>query len=309
MRTPEPNKLITIKNKTTMKKIMLALAAALMLAACEKEEETARVGAEIVMPTDSVAPLVTIAFEIGGAIASEPMTRATTLAQSDMTDLWLFDYVGGACVNTIHLTPDDDGWSSPSASFTLGAHDIYFVASRGSGAVVDQDAGTIVWTTVRDTFRGHLSLVVTSGTAPSQSVTLDRATTRLRISVFDEVPAGMARLVVIPDMWYYGLNYVTGAAVSPSDGELGVNVPASYIGTTGQLMASFYSISGSSGWQTDVEVKAIDGNSAVIGRIVLTDAPFSRNVTTEYSGVLFSGQAAMSVALNDTWGDTNTQTW
>lgn len=292
-----------------MKKILLALAAALMLAACEKDEETARVGAEIVMPTDSVAPLVTIAFEFGGAIASEPMTRSTALAQSDLTDLWLFDYVTGDCVQTVHLTPSDDGWSSPSASFTLGAHDLYFVASRGSGAVVDQDAGTVVWTTVRDTFRGHLSLTVSSGMSPNQSVALDRATTRLRIVVADEVPAGIARLVVIPDVWYYGINYLTGTAIAPSDGELGVSVPASYVGTAGQLTASFYGISGSSAWQTDVEVKAVDGNSAVLGRVVLTSAPFSRNVTTEYSGMLFAGHAAMSVALNDTWGDTNTQTW
>lgn len=296
-----------------MKKLMLALTAALLLSSCSKEElEVPRGGTEITVQTDSIEPLVTITFAFSEAFTLQPMdetiTRSTSLAQSDMTDLWLFDYVSGSCVNTIHLTPSDDGWSAPSASFTLGAHDVYFVASRGSGAVVDQEACTIVWTKVRDTFRGHLSLTVTSGTAPSQTVTLSRAVARLRVNVNDAIPTGTSQIVIKPNDWFYGLNYVTGIAVESKNDEIAINVPSSYIGTTG-LSLSCFSIAGSDEWQTAINVKALDADANVLGQVNIANATFIKNISTEYSGMLFGGHATMDVALSDTWGETNTQTW
>jgi hypothetical protein len=296
-----------------MKKLMLAMTAALLLSSCGKEEfEMPRGGTQLTVDTDSIEPLVTITFAFSEAFMLQSMddavTRSTSLAQSDMTDLWLFDYVEGACVNTIHLTPSDDGWSAPSASFTLGAHDIYFVASRGSGAVVDQEAGTIVWTTVRDTFNGHLSLNVNSGTSPNQTVTLSRTVARLKVNVNDAVPDGISKLVIKPNDWYYGLNYVTGAAIESRNDDISINVPSSYIGTTG-LFLSCFSIAGSDQWQTSFSVKALDGDENVLGHVNIANATFIKNISTEYSGMLFGGHSTMDVSLGDAWGETNTQTW
>ena len=293
-----------------MKKLIMALAAALMLAACEKQE-LPRSGGGICLTNDTIEPYVTVTFAIGWQTTSHPMdarTRSISLAQSDMTDLWLFDYVNGECVNTIHLTPDDDDFGSPSASLTLGSHDIYFVASRGSGADIDDVEGTIVWSTVRDTFRGHLSLNVTSGTSPNQSVTLNRAVARLTITVNDAIPTGTSKLVIVPDDWYYGMNYVTGEAIESKNDEITINIPSSYIGTTG-LTASCYSISGNDEWQTDVLVKAVNASNVVVGQVTIHDATFIQNVITECSGAIFSGNALMNVALNDTWGNSNIIQW
>jgi len=281
-----------------MKKLIMALTAALMLSSCEKQvicdgEELEETGQ------------VRITFQL----KNDARTRATALSASDMTDLWMLDYVDGECAKMIHLTPEDDGWSAPSAVFTIGTHDIYFVASRGDGADLDETEGTIVWAVPRDTFLGSLTLNVTGGTSPTQSVELSRATTRLKINVNDAVPNGIDRLIITPDTWYFGLNYLTGEAVGAKKEARSVTVPASYIGTTKKLNASFYGFSGDDEWQTDVEVKAVDADNNILGQVTLTDAPFQRNVTTEYSGMLFGGQAAMDVVLGDTWGENDTHTW
>ena len=50
----------------------------------------------------------------------------------------------------------------------MGTHHLYFVASRGVTPTVDNDAKTITWATVRDTFWKHYELTVTGGTRAPQ---------------------------------------------------------------------------------------------------------------------------------------------
>ena len=283
------------------KNLFLAIAVVLALSSCEKQA----INEELQGLEESGK--VRITFQVKNS--TDARTRATALAASDMTDLWLFDYVDGECAKMIHLTPEDDGWSAPSAVFTIGSHDIYFVASRGDAADVDETDGTIVWTIPRDTFLGSLTLNVTGGTSPTQSVELSRATMRLKINVNDAVPEDIDRLIITPDIWYFGLNYLTGEAVGEKKEARSVTVPASYVGTTKKLTASFYGFSGDDEWQTDVEVKAVDADDNVLGQVTLTDAPFRKNVITEYSGMLFGGQVGMDVTLGDAWGENDMHTW
>lgn len=283
------------------KNLFLAIAVVFALSSCEKQA----INEELQGLEESGK--VRITFQVKNS--TDARTRATALAASDMTDLWLLDYINNECVNSMHLTPDDEGWSAPSATFTIGSHDIYFVASRGDGGEIDETEGTIIWTVPRDTFLGSLTLNVTGGTSPAQSVELSRATMRLKINVNDAVPENIDRLIITPDIWYFGLNYLTGEAVGEKKEARSVTVPASYVGTTKKLTASFYGFSGDDEWQTDVEVKAVDADDNVLGQVTLTDAPFSKNVITEYSGMLFGGQVAMDVTLGDAWGENDMHTW
>lgn len=283
------------------KNLFLAIAVVLALSSCEKQA----INEELQGLEESGK--VRITFQVKNS--TDARTRATALATSDMTDLWLLDYVNNECVNSLHLTPDDEGWSAPSATFTIGSHDIYFVASRGDGGEIDETEGTIIWTVPRDTFLGSLTLNVTGGTSPAQSVELSRATMRLKINVNDAVPENIDRLIITPDIWYFGLNYLTGEAVGEKKEARSVTVPASYVGTAKKLTASFYGFSGDDEWQTDVEVKAVDADDNVLGQVTLTDAPFRKNVITEYSGMLFGGQVGMDVTLGDAWGENDMHTW
>lgn len=275
-------------------------AAALMLTACERAYESPAA-------SDDATRLVT--FNLGGEGFGNPtFTRAISLGESDMTDLWVFDFVAEECVQSLHLTPEDAAFSAPQLTMSMGKHEVCFVASRGSAPVLDETAQTIIWDIPRDTY--WASHVVTVGQSTgSISVTLDRVATKLRLVITDEVPAKAAVVAVRPAKWYYGLNYWTGDPVANNTKERTISVPASYIGTTGQLNCSFFGLSTKNEWSTDVTIEGRDADGGVMGHAVIASAPFKANRATEYTGRLFSGEGSMSISLNDTWEDSYTGTW
>lgn len=290
-----------------MKKLMMALTAALMLSSCEY------VQVDDLNELEENTGSKTVTFRIstdGWNKNTMPLTRgAMTADDTEMTDLWLFDYVGDELVQSAAYTPDDEDWGAPSLTLKLGTHHIYFVASRGDQPTVDEDAGTIVWGTPKDTFWASLTLNVTSGGATQQSVTLNRVATKMRLQVNDLVPDGIATLNITPATWYFGLNYTTGAATASETRERSVNVPAAYAVTTGRLVASFFGLSDATEWTTDIAVAAKDGNGNVLGSATITDAPFLRNRISSFSGNLFNGAGSMDVTLDGTWADDYTTTW
>ena len=225
-----------------------------------------------------------------------------------MTDLWLFDYMGDALQQSIHQSSTDATFGSPSLSLDYGDHTFYFVASRGSDPVVDTDAKTITWGSVRDTFHGSMSLDVQPNSGSSQSVSLSRCVGRLRVSATDVVPEGAAKLVVSPSSWYYGLNYQSGEVVADSPTPLAVNIPSSYIGTQ-NLVASFYTISSASPWQTDMTVALVASDESTIGSITISDVPLQRNHVTSYAGGIVGAGRTLNLGSNDEWVEDDTVNW
>lgn len=290
-----------------MKKLMMAMTAALMLTSCEY------VQVEDLAELEENTSQKTVTFRLstdGWNKNTMPLTRgAMTADDTEMTDLWLFDYVGDELVQSAAYSPEDDNWGAPSLTLKLGTHHIYFVASRGDQPTVDEDAETITWGTPKDTFWASLTLNVTSGGNTSQSVTLNRVVTKMRLQINDLVPDGVATLNITPDTWYFGLNYITGAATASETRERSVTVPSAYIGTTGRLVASFYGISDATEWTTDIAVAAKDGDGNVIGSANITDAPFLRNRISSFSGNLFNGEGSMDVTLDGDWSADYTATW
>lgn len=233
-------------------------------------------------------------------------TRAT-MSEVSMTDLWLFDYIGDELQQTIHQTATDANFGTPAINASYGDHTIYFVASRGDTPTID--GTTISWTKPSDTFWASRSITIAPSTSASQTVSLQRVATRLRLTVTDEIPATLAQICITPSHWYYGIDYLTGEATDDRQTERTINVPASYIGTTGQLYANFYSMSPSSAWQTDITMKAKDGDGGVISQIGIADVPLERNRVTNYSGPLFSASRTSSVTADGEWGEDITGTW
>ncbi len=288
-----------------MKKILLALAVALTMTACEREhDELADADIEINIPTDSMKNHATINF-VCSPYSMKAMTRAT-LSELSLTDLWVFDYVGGALKNTTHQSSSDATFGSPSLDLEYGSHTLYFVASRGADPSVSGQV--ITWSSVRDTFWASLSLDVEPMTSTLQSVSLSRVVARLRIAMTDAVPSGAAKLNVTPSQWYLGLDYTTGEPSSPSSPSLGVSIPSSYIGNT-SLNASFYTISSTTMWQTDVAVAITSTNDAVLGSVLLPDVPFQRNHVTNYQGSVMSSGRSVTVTSDDEWVEDDTVTW
>jgi hypothetical protein len=290
-----------------MKKLMIGLTAALMLSSCEY------VQVENLSELEENTSQKMVIFRLSAdewLFDKAPVTRGSMTADdAEMTDLWIFDYVDGEMVQSLKYSPEDDDWGEPSVTLKLGTHHIYFVASRGDQPTVDEDESTIVWGTPKDTFWASLALNVTSGGATSQSVTLNRVATKIRLQVNDLVPDGIATLNITPDTWYFGLNYTTGEATSSETRERSVTVPSAYIGTTGRLVASFFGLSDATEWTTNIAVTAKDGNDQVIGSATITDAPFLRNRISSFSGNLFNGEGSIDVTLDGAWTTDYTTTW
>lgn len=317
--------------KKVMKKMMIA-AAAVLLSGCFSPVE-GELDDVIDDPENCGGEAVSVAtkkftftlkgdfgdasFSGGDDLATEPQgTRAATRAAGylsadgqDMTDLWVFDYMGGQCVQSVHQTAGDEAWGQPTLALAYGSHHVYFVASRGDEPSVDADGHAIAWGTPRDTFWKDYEVEVVSTSNGNRAVTLDRVATKLRLVVNDEVPTGCSSVTVTPDRWYYGLDYVAGAAVSQQRKERSVSVPASLVGTTGQLAVSIFGLSGSDEWTTNVTVTAKDADGVVLGTAAIVGAPFKRNRSTEYSGSLFGSAGSMDVGLNADWESPKTGTW
>ena len=260
------------------------------------------------IPSDTIKNHATITFDFGGnAFSLHAMTRAT-LTELSMTDLWIFDYMGDVLQQSIHQSSTDATFGTPSLSLEYGAHSFYFVASRGSEPVVDTDAGTIVWSVVRDSFHGSLSLNVQPTSGSSQSISLNRCVGKLKISATDVIPEGTSKLVVSPSSWYYGLNYKTGEVVSNGATPLFVNIPDSYIGTS-NLVASFYTISGASSWQTDVTVSLVASDESVIGSVTVPEVPILRNHITSYAGGIVGAGRSLTIGSDDEWVEDDSVNW
>ena len=297
-----PYPIILFKNILTMKKIAMALASALMmLTDCTSDEPQNE------KPTGWEQK--TITFTFGDVLTHHAMTRAD-ITSLDLTDLWMFDYVGDELQQTVHQSSTDDGFGSISASMGYGEHTFYFVASRGTTPTSDTDAQTITWVKPSDTFWATATITVSPSSASSQAVSLSRVATRLRITVNDEVPAEAAKFVITPAQWYYGIDYTTGSGIAPSANQpREVNIPSSYIGTTGQLAISIFGFVPSTDWQTDITAALKASDDTTLGQVTITDVPMKKNITTAYSGGILGTSKAFTLSADDTWGDEDVHTW
>ena len=273
----------------------------LSMSACTSEEPKAEMPAGMEEKT--------ITFTFGDTFQQRAMTRAAITSLS-LTDLWMFDYVGDDLQQTIHQSSTDEDFGSISASMGYGSHTLYFVASRGTTPTTNTDAKTITWAKPSDTYWATASVSVAPSSDASQSVTLTRIATRLRITVNDEIPANAATFTVTPSQWYYGINYTTGTGVGLQENyPRPVTIPANYIGTSGELMISIFGFIPSSDWQTDVTATLTASDDSVLGQVMLEDVPLRKNITTAYSGGILGTSKAFTLTANDTWGDEDIHTW
>ena len=285
-----------------MKKIAMALASALMmLTACTSDE------------SQNEKPIgweqKTITFTFGDVLTQHAMTRAD-VTDLDLSDLWMFDYVGGELKQTVHQSNTDESFGAISASMGYGDHTLYFVASRGTTPTADTDAQTITWVKPSDTFWATATVTVSPSSESSQAVSLSRVATRLRITVNDEVPVGAAKFVITPAQWYYGIDYTNGSGIAPSANQpREVNIPSSYIGTSGQLAIAIFGFLPSADWQTDITATLKASDESTLGQVMLEDVPLKKNITTAYSGGILGTSKTFALTANDAWGEDDIHTW
>jgi hypothetical protein len=288
-----------------MKKLLLFLAA-IAMTACEKVTviDDTEPGTE-----NAEAKTKKFTFTMKGEFTNPTFTRGYLATDNAITDLWVFDYMDGTCMQSLHQTPNDEAWGEPKMQLKYGSHHIYFVASRGDSPTLDEDTHSISWVTTRDTYWKDYEVEVVSTTNGNRAVTLDRVATKLKISVTDEVPSNLSSIIITPDTWYYGLDYVTGNATTTKRQSRAISIPASYAGTSGQLSASIFGISNDIEWLTDITIESKGTNGETISEVIINDAPFKRNRATEYTGSLFRRGEGFALSLEDDWNDPYNGNW
>ena len=291
----------------TRKSLILpaAIALACLATGCNKSmPETIPTNDTINVDRPEWDDTITISIGFGpGAAASR--TRAS-LDDVKMKDLWLFDYVGGSLVQSIHQTSTDEGFGSLSLGVTYGTHTFYVVASGGSDATTD--GSTITWGKPGETFYlSHTADLQPSG-AKSLSMELKRISTRLRVLVTDEIPSDLAQMA-ITGTWYYTLDYLTGEASGAQSATRSVSVPSSYIGTTGQLSVGFHSLCPVDGYTSDITIAARRSDESAIKEVALSGVAFERNRQTVASGGLSSSTRSIAITVDDAWADAFECTW
>lgn len=294
------------------KKIVLLMALSVgLLAACEKPV----FDDEAVTP-DNEQPNISgkkFTFTVKGDFTNDwkPVTRGYLSADGkDMTDLWVMDYVDGVLIQQIHQDDNTaENFGKPQMTLSYGTHHVYFIASRGAEPVLNTTTGTITWQTVRDTFWKDYEVSVVSTSNGNRAVTLDRVVTKLSLSFTDAISAEAKTIELTPTTWYYGLNYITGEPTAATESQSKVTaLPDGYAGRTDVSM-SYFSISPSEEWTTDVTVKSKDADGNIIGQGVMNAVPLKRNRVTEYSGPLFTAGGDITLTLSGTWDDPETGTW
>lgn len=292
----------------------MALAVGLTLTACEKEIMSEKPDGEAsgVVAADAVKTKK-FTFTLKGDFSDEwkPVTRGYLAADGkDMTDVWVLDYMDGQLVQQVHQSDNTaDDFGKPVMQLAYGNHHVYFVVSRGAEPVLNTTDGTIIWSSVRDTFWKDYEVSVVSTSNGNRAVTLDRVVTKLALAFTDAISDDAATINFTPAKWYYGLNYKTGEPTTATNNQTNtMQVPANYAGRT-DVSVSYFSISPSEEWKTDVIVNSKDADGNIIGQGIMTDVPLKRNRMTEYSGPLFTAGGETSLTLNGVWDDPEIGTW
>lgn len=294
-----------------MRKFVFFMLAAMLLTSCEKslvnDDEVEK------NPSVSTTDGKRFTFTVKGDFSEEwkSVTRGYLQADGkDMTDLWVLDYMGDVLVQQIHQSDNTaEDFGRPSMTLAYGSHHVYLVASRGVSPTLSTTNGTITWTNVRDTFWKDYAVEVVSTSNGNRAVTLDRIVTKLTLKFTDAVSANASTINFTPSSWYYTLNYKTGEPTTATASQtISTSVPGSYIGNT-DVLISYFSLSPSTDWATDVNVNSKDGDNNIIGQGDMANVPLKRNRVTEYSGPLFSSGGTVTTSLNTDWITTYEGEW
>ena len=268
--------------------------------------------AESVASGEAADVSIPITFACSGdfEISTQAMTRGELSADGNaMTDLWVLDYMGGELKQQLHQSSSDADFAEPTMNLSVGDHHVYFVASRGQSPTLNTEAHTISFSKVLDTFYKDYSVNISATSSGNHSVTLDRCVTRLKLLFTDAIPEGAATFNVTPSTWYFSLDYLTGnPAAATTDGTTTITIPSSSIGKTDQYL-NLYGFSSASEWTTDIAFNCKASDNSILGQATITAAPLKRNRITSFTGPLFSGNSAMTLALSSDWLTEYTATW
>lgn len=240
--------------------------------------------------------------------SAKSVTRGLEAGGETLKELWVFDCYEDSCALVAKQTDADDSFGVVAMRLGYGKHRLAFLASRGEGSSVDVGNGKIEWDKVKDSFWCCEDIDVVRGGAVDMAVTLKRIVGRLRVMMYDVVPARMKKIRITAEEWYRGVDVRTGEAVGTLETDKGitevslVDIPATYVGTSKRLAVSMWSVGRSEQWTQTVGIAALDVDGGVIGETSCDGVPMERNRVTQLGGYFLSGGKSGNVSVDDSWG-------
>lgn len=224
-------------------------------------------------------------------------TRAS-LAEAQITDLWVFDYVGDVMVQQVHQSSSASAFGSPTLSLSHGEHVLRFVASRGAEPIINEDV--LSWSKPLDTFAAELPLTVDDATEETQSIILDRVVSRVKLLMNDKLPSNVSTAVFTLSNRSMGIDLSTMQASGGEEIEQEFDI-SSFAGNAGTSI-TVYTLLTDATSSTNVNVQLYDTDGNELINRTIENVPLKRNQQTTLQGYLWEFELSTSVSVTETWG-------
>ena len=281
---------------------MLMLVAMIGLVACEKvvldeqqQEEKQPLEGNVIIRTSmyNIVP-----FE----------TRAVQSVADFSTTLQFILYQDGTKVKGITQKKSDGNYGEIGITLEPGTYQLLVLAHSSSGNPTVSDPTAIHFTNsdgYSDTFYYYGDIEVTTEQT-TYNVTLQRATSMVRITLLDDVPSDVQfiRLYYIGESGVF--NAVTGkGGATNSEQSIKYNVA----GRTAPLSLSAYTFLRNETGSLNMTITALDANNNIKKELSLSNIPMKNHMVTEYSGYLFSTPPTPPTTVDATFNLTAETSW
>jgi hypothetical protein len=255
----------------------------------------------------------TVSVSLNGDFTFEPFTRSSSSAVNTAKDVWVLDYMDGKLVQTIHQKNGDVNFGNPKMPLKYGKHDMYFIVSSGENPNLMAGINIINWDTVGDTFWASSTAEINASSPSNLSVFMNRIVTMLKLKSADNIPENAKYIKIVPKVWQYGFDYLTGKPNSIStDREVVYEIDNN--GSRAEI--SLYGFSSNDEESTEIKVYSLSESNGVIKYSNIPSVPFNSNRITTMTGWLFSsssngitGDYNYSLMLNSNWNSGYEMIW
>jgi len=271
-----------------MKKVIIALSAAMVLAACSSESEEQSVfDGSAVEKTE-----VTLTFS---PYQMEAMTRAAVSIADVVTKLDVWIYENGSEVTAVHQTTADTAFGSITVTLDkTKTYTLYAVGHKADGATLAD--GVISFTDDKVTHSMFYSTTFSPAITTSLSCLMNRIVADFRLEITDEIPTSAVKFRFTVSGVYDRWSVTTGATHG-IDRVSTIN----YGGTS--AIFNVYAITTDAQTTHDITVTALDENDQEVQTRTFVDVPLRNGYKTNYRGTFFiDTPMSMSFTVND-WNE------
>lgn len=276
-----------------MKRLSLLTALAVVASSCHT------------MGVEPSYPHKNFTFHVKGDFTTnyEDMTKAdaTRLENGNtagLTDLWVLDYdYEGTLLQQVHQVSTQADFGTVSMPLQYGHHDIKFIASKGSGAVLTDDL--ISWSKVHDTYALDYAVDVQASTNGNRAPELKRVISGLKIVIADKIPDNAKTIRLTLGSRSQSLTLPELSALPYSESSVDLDCTSNR-GVKNAAVA-IYSLAGDEEWESTASIEVLTESGTSLSKVDIPSVTLKRNRLTILTGEVFNRSSAFQVGVLDDW--------